>query len=103
MADTVEPQFMILDKKWESLLIATDGIAVVKKVLLEDGWKLISQHAKSRSDFVRKILYLCNWFGGTDNSTLVIFPVSDKVTSIAPQRNTTVLIAVSGSRTIELR
>jgi len=103
MADAVEPQFVVLERKWESILIATDGIAAVRKVLLEEGWNLISQQAKSRADFVRKILYLCNWFGGTDNSTLVIFPLSEQIMSIAARRDSSVLSAVTGSRTIELR
>lgn len=102
MADTLEPQFVVLERNWESILIATDGIAVAKRVLNEEGWNLISQNSKSRADFVRKILYLSNWVGGADNCTVVVLPLSKELMSVVPRRGGSLLSAFTGSRSIEL-
>ena len=101
--DALEPQIFTIEKKWESILIATDGISSARKALSEEGWNLISQHANSRSDFVKNILSVCNCLGGEDNSTFVVFPMSNQLNSSTTRRDASVLTAVTGSRTTVIR
>lgn len=102
MAEDLQPQFLIIEKQWDQLLLATDGVVAAKRVLSEEGWGLISRHAKSRADFVRKILTFTNWNGGDDNSTIVLIPISKKLLPGPTNSGMSFLSAVSGSRTIEM-
>jgi hypothetical protein len=102
MPDILDPQIFELEKKWDSILIATDGVVAAKRVLSEDGWNMISKSAKSRADFVRKILFLTNWLGGADNSTVVALPFLDESSFVPARRDSGSLTAWSGLRTIEL-
>lgn len=101
MPDLVVPQFVEIEPKWNTVVIASDGIAAVRTSLTEDGWNLLSKSSKSRSDLVRKILHLCNWFGGADNTTVIVTPVNLTSHSIRA-RDGIWLEAATCSRAIEI-
>lgn len=65
----LEPNEVIIDLNadFNGILLASDGINKIKRDVIE----LIIRHSLSGKDIVQRLIYLANWFGGEDNSSLI--------------------------------
>lgn len=75
MSGDLVPQIFEIEPMWKSIFLSSDGFTDALKSLTPLGWKQLAATSKDNSDFIRKLLFLSNWFGGHDNCTAVLVPM----------------------------